>query len=86
MTTKRTKTDRLLDFLMSGNDITEGQARSRFGIQNLSATASALRFKGYAVYANRKTLGNNREVTLYRLGAPRREVVAAGYRALASAA
>lgn len=79
-----TKTERLLNYLMSGNDITEGQARSRFGIQNLSATASSLRFQGYAVYANRKTLGNNHEVTLYRLGAPRREVVAAGYRALAS--
>lgn len=82
---KTTKTERLLNYLMSGNDITEGQARSRFGIQNLSATASSLRFQGYAVYANRKTLGNNHEVTLYRLGAPRREVVAAGYRALASA-
>ena len=79
-----TKTERLLNYLMSGRDITEGQARSRFGIQNLSATASSLRFQGYAVYANRKTLGNNHEVTMYRLGAPRREVVAAGYRALAS--
>lgn len=82
---KTTKTERLLNYLMSGNDITEGQARSRFGIQNLSATASSLRFQGYAVYANRKTLGNNHEVTLYRLGSPRREVIAAGYRALASA-
>lgn len=82
---KTTKTERLLNYLMSGRDITEGQARSRFGIQNLSATASSLRFQGYAVYANRKTLGNNHEVTLYRLGAPRREVIAAGYRALASA-
>ena len=82
---KTTKTERLLNYLMSGRDITEGQARSRFGIQNLSATASSLRFQGYAVYANRKTLGNNHEVTLYRLGAPRREVIAAGYLALASA-
>jgi len=85
MTCKTTKTERLLNYLMSGRDITEGQARSRFGIQNLSATASSLRFQGYPVYANRKTLGNNHEVTLYRLGAPRREVIAAGYRALASA-
>jgi hypothetical protein len=82
---KTTKTERLLNYLMSGHDITEGQARSRFGIQNLSATASDLRFRGYAVYANRRTLGNNHEVTMYRLGAPRREVIAAGYRALASA-
>jgi hypothetical protein len=81
---KTTKTERLLNYLMSGHDITEGQARSRFGIQNLSATASDLRFKGYAVYANRKMRGNNHEVTMYRLGAPRREVIAAGYRALAS--
>lgn len=81
---KTTKTERLLNYLMSGRDITEGQARSRFGIQNLSAMASDLRFKGYAVYANRKTLGNNHEATMYRLGAPRREVIAAGYRALAS--
>lgn len=83
--TKKTKTERLLSFLQNGGDITEGQARSRFGIENVSAVASNLRFKGYAVYANRKTLSNGHDVTVYRLGTPTRSVVAAGYRALAAA-
>jgi hypothetical protein len=36
--------------------------------------------KGYAVYANKSKNGK----TIYRLGAPLRRVVAAGYRALAN--
>jgi hypothetical protein len=38
---------------------------------------------GYAVYANKRVAGNNVEVTEYRLGNPSRELIAAGYRALA---
>lgn len=82
--TKTTKTQRFLNALKAGQNFTEGQVRTRFGIANPSATASNLRFQGYAVYANRKTLANGNEVTTYRLGTPSREVVAAGYRALAA--
>lgn len=79
------KTNRLLKFLKTGGNITQAQAVSRFDISNLSATASTLRFQGYAVYCNEKVLNNGNVITTYRLGTPTREVVAAGYRALAAA-
>ena len=84
MVQKQSKTARLLNFLKKGNDITEQQAETRFGIRNMSATASNLRFKGYAIYCNRKTLSNGNVATVYRFGNPTRAVVAAGYRALAA--
>lgn len=79
--TKKTKTERVLNHLKNGYDLTEGQARSRFGVQNMRAEASRLRTRGFAVYANQKTI-NGRNVTVYRLGTPTRAVVAAGYAAL----
>lgn len=81
-----TKTQKVLQFLQNGGTLTEAQARSRFGIANMSATASNLRMKGYAIFGNRKTLSDGRETTVYRIGAPPRRVVAAGYRALAQSA
>jgi len=83
---KKTKTERLLAFLKKGGNITENQARARFGVANMSAIASHLRFQGYAVYRNRKTLSNGNVISTYRLGTPTREVVAAGYRLLGAAA
>jgi hypothetical protein len=80
----KTKTQRFLAGLQTGRDFTEGQIRSQFGIANPSATASALRFQGHAVYANRVTLSNGTKAVTYRLGTPSRAVVAAGYRALAA--
>ena len=41
---------------------------------------NALRMKGYAVYANKSKNGK----TIYKMGAPLRRVVAAGYKALAN--
>jgi hypothetical protein len=83
--TKINQTTRVLSFLQSGSDLTENQAYTKFGIRNMSATASNLRRKGYAVYTNRKTLSNGNVATVFRLGTPSRAVVAAGYRALATA-
>ena len=82
--TKTSKTARVLSFLKKGNDITEGQAWSRFGISNMSAVASYLRQKGYAIYCNRKTLASGQVASVYKHGAASRKVIAAGYRALAA--
>ncbi len=84
MVQKQSKTARVLNFLKKGYDITESQAESRFGIRNMSATVSNLRFQGYAVYCNRKTLSSGRVASVYRIGTPARSIVAAGYRALAA--
>lgn len=81
---RKSKTERVLSFLQTGNDLTAGQAQTRFGIKNMDSIASALRFKGYAVYKNRKTLSNGNVASVFRLGTPSRSVIAAGYRALAA--
>lgn len=80
-----TKTQRLVEALQRGEQLTAKQISARFGIANPTATVSYLRMNhGYAVYANRHTDTKGRVTTKYRLGTPSREVVAAGYRALAS--
>jgi hypothetical protein len=83
MIKRKTKTERLLAFLKNGGSITEGQAKTRFGIANMDAMASNLRFKGYPVYRNRKTFNSGHTAPVFRLGTPTRRVIAAGYRALA---
>ena len=79
-----TKTQRLIEALQNGEELTSKQISARFGIANPTATVSDLRLRhGYAVYANQRTDTKGRVTTKYRIGSPRRAVVAAGYRALA---
>lgn len=78
-----TKTFKLYTALRSGEAVSAAEARKRFNIQNIRAEATRIRQSGYAVYANRRIAGNNVAVTEYVIGTPSREVVAAGYRALA---
>lgn len=82
--TTNTKTNRLLEALENGEQLTAKQITHRFNIANPTATVSDLRFAGYAVYANKRTNNRGETTTKYRLGRPSRAVVAAGYRALAS--
>ena len=84
VTTKTvTKSEKLLAALKAGEKLTAAQISHRFGVANPRATVSSLRFKGYAIYANPHKDTKGRETTKYRLGNPTREVIAAGYRALA---
>jgi predicted ArsR family transcriptional regulator len=78
-----TKQNRLLEALQNGEQLTAKQIAARFGIANPTATISDLRFSGFAVYANKHVDTKGRVSTKYRLGRPSREIVAAGYRALA---
>ena len=81
-----TKQDRVLEALQSTNrGLTAAQIEARFGVGNARSTVSALRMKGFAIYANQRTDTKGRTKTFYRLGTPSREVVAAGYRAIAAA-
>lgn len=77
------KTGRLLAALQSGEALTEGQIRVRFGLKNPRASVSDIRYAGFAVYANRHTDTKGRETTKYRLGRPSRKIIAAGYKAIA---
>ena len=65
--------------------LTAAQITARYGVTNVSATASDLRMEGFAIYANPTIDSKGRSKTFYRLGTPSRAVVAAGYAALAAA-
>lgn len=81
MFSTKTKTGRLLNALRSGEQLTAGQIRQRFGLKNPRASVSDIRYMGFAVYANTSTDTKGRINTKYRLGAPSRDLIAAGYRA-----
>lgn len=79
----KTKQERLLEAFKNGEQMTSAQIKQRFGIANPTATVSDLRYEGFAIYANKRTDSKGRTSTKYRLGTPSREIIAAGYRALA---
>lgn len=79
MSSKSTSvTSRILSYLKTGADITQVQARKRFGITNVRARMSELRQAGYSIYLNEKTTANGRTIKAYRLGTPTRLVIAVG--------
>lgn len=80
---KLSKQERLTKALLSGQNFTASQIRSRFGIANPTATISDIRYSGVPVFANKATTSRGDTVTIYRTGKAPRKVVAAGYRALA---
>ena len=77
------KMERVLEVLSTGEELTAKQIEARYGVGNARSTVSALRMKGYPIYANASTDTKGRVKTKYRLGAPSKAVIAAGYRALA---
>ena len=84
MSNNNTKEAQVLAALRENDrGLTGSQIEARFDVGNARSTVSALRMKGFAIYANRQTDTNGRTKTFYRLGTPSRAVVAAGYRALA---
>lgn len=81
-----TKKEALLSGLRTHDrGLTAAQITARYGVSNVSATASDLRMEGFAIYANPVIDSKGRSKTFYRLGTPSRAVVAAGYAALAAA-
>ena len=78
-----TKQDKVLNALRNGEQLTGKQISSRFGVGNPRATVSALRMKGFAIYCNSHTDTKGRTVQKYRIGNASRQVIAAGYKALA---
>jgi len=80
-----TKEARVLEALQTNSrGLTAAQIEARFSVGNARSTVSALRMKGFAIYANQHTDTKGRTKTFYRLGTPSRAVVAAGYRAMAA--
>ena len=77
------KTFKVFSALQSGRSLTASQA-SKLGVKNLSAEVSRSRQPGFCVYTNNRLAGNGVQVTEYSIGKPSRNLVAAGYRALAA--
>ena len=69
-------TQKLLKYLQNGYDITASQARTRFGITNVSARISELHKAGFPIYLNEKTTSQGYTIKAYRLGTPTRRMVA----------
>ena len=79
----KTKSERLVEVLKTGEKLTAKQIAARFGIANPTATVSDLRLRGgHAIYANEHKDAKGQVSVKYELGRPSRRVVAAGYRAL----
>lgn len=74
------KIEKLLNAFENGTRLTSKQISARFGLKNPTAAINTLRHEGYAIYFNpRKTMAS-----YFKMGKPSREVIAAGYKALAS--
>jgi len=81
------KKEQVLGALLDGQRISPAEMTSRFGVKNTSAMASSLRMDGYPVYLNEgaKDTRGRKLASKYRIGSTSRKVIAAGYKALASA-
>lgn len=83
---KKTTNERLLTLLQSGRNRTTAQLATSLGIAQSSVSKRVLELRraGYAIYTNTvKVKGQN--TTAYRLGAASKQLIAAGFAALALA-
>ena len=81
-----TKTEKVLNALVGGAELTAKQITPRYGVKNVRAVMSKLRTEGYPVFLNKKVSSfDGQTYSKYRLGTAPRSVVAAGFAALRSA-
>ncbi len=72
-------TNRLLNALRSGEELTARQIESRYSVASGRGLVHSLRSQGYAVYLNRRTNSKGTVSYKYRLGRPTRAMVAAAF-------
>jgi hypothetical protein len=81
----RESTEKLYNALVrNGEELTAKQIAARYNIANPHDAVYDLRQNGYAIYLNECEDTNGRVTRKYRAGIPSRELIAAGYRALAA--
>ena len=81
-----TKTEKVLNALVGGAELTAKQITHRYGVKNVRAVMSKQRTEGYPVFLNKKVSSfDGQTYSKYRLGTAPRSVIAAGYAALRSA-
>jgi len=74
-TVSTNQTKKILNFLSSGQSLSEAQAERMFGVRSVGARIAELREAGFPVYTNVSKTGK----TVYRLGTPSRAMIAAAY-------
>lgn len=79
---KNTATADLLDALESGEEYSVTDIKYFFGIINPTATIAYLRNCGYPIYTNTRKSKDGNKIKLYKIGKPRRALIAAGYKLL----
>ena len=79
------KEAKVLNALQEGRTLSSAQMKAFFGTGNPQAVIQSLRFKGFSIYLNTVTDTKGRSRNVYRLGTPSRAIIAAGYKAMASA-
>ena len=85
-TTTTTQAAKVENALVNGAELTAKQITSRYGVKNVRAVISKLRLSGLAIYLNKRVSSYDGETYMkYRIGTPKRSVVAAGYKALRTA-
>jgi predicted ArsR family transcriptional regulator len=82
--TTATQTQRVFEALSTGEALTAKQIAARFNIASPRKVVSRLRHEGFPIYLNKHTDTKGRVTHKYRIGKASREIVAAGYRALAA--
>lgn len=79
------KVDMVYNALVRNKEkLTAKQISARYGVANPYDTVYTLRMEGYAIHCEEYVDSKGRVTNKYRLGTPSREVVAAGYKALAA--
>ena len=75
---------KILAAFQSGKAVSGKQFAARYNtsVTTVGARISELRREGFAIYMNKKTDSQGRTASFYKIGAPTRRVVAAGYKAL----
>jgi hypothetical protein len=82
---KNTKVDRVFEALVvKGEQLTAKQISARYNVANPYDAVYQLRMEGYPIYLNRHVDTKGRVTHKYRFGLPSRELIAAGYKAMAA--
>ena len=74
---KLSKTQKVLNLLLSGKEITWKTLRNRFDLRSPTSMIGKLRNQGVKIYTNRSKAGVS-----FRVGTPSKAVIAAGQKAL----
>ena len=81
-----TQKQKVLNVLKEGREVTAKQLEGQFGIASPTKVISLLRREGHAIYLNKRVDTKGRETMKYRLGTPKRAMVALAANVLGASA